>query len=229
MSDIRTPGARAFAERLLPLGLFLAAAGAAFVLALNTVNVILFDSRYVEFNASGEHNPPTWASVVTTFTVAFVCLLTSIWRRHDFRLFAGAAVLCAFLSLDDSVEIHERLGDGLGHALDLPSFLSTRTWMLLYFPVLAAAAVLLWRLGQRVPEHIRRYHHAGLVLLVLAILLEGAGIPTGYLQENGTEVPHGLRAGFEEAAELAGWILIAVSLTAALFWQIGGDDEPPAQ
>lgn len=199
------------------------------MLALNTANVILFDGRYDEFNASAEHNPPTWASVVATFTVAFVCLLTSIWRRHDFRPFAGAAVLCAFLSLDDSVEIHERLGNRLGDALDLPHFLSTRAWMILYLPVLAAAAALLWRLGQRVPEHIRRYHHAGLALLGLAILLEGVGIATGRLRETGTAVPHALRAGFEEAAELAGWILIAVSLTVALFWRIGGDEEPPVR
>lgn len=224
MGDLTNPGPREFAERLLRPGLFLAGAGAAFVLGINTVNVILFDSRYLEFDASAEHNPPTWASVVTTFTVAFVCLLTAFWRPRQFWLFAGAALLCAFLSLDDSVEIHERLGTSVGYGLGLPTYLSTRMWMVLYFPILGVVIVLLWRLGRYVPEHLRRYHRLGLALLALAIVLEGAGIPTGYLEERGTAVPHELRAGLEEAAELSGWILLAVSLTCSLFWEIGRRD-----
>jgi hypothetical protein len=63
----------------------------------------------------------------------------------------------------------------------------------------------------------RRALLAGLACLVAGILIESlAGPVTEHLEERGTHWPDHVRVGFEEGAELAGALLLAIGLLAVL-------------
>jgi hypothetical protein len=127
------------------------------------------------------------------------------------------AAALAYLSLDDFIELHERLGDWVGDELGLPEAIGPRIWVIVYLPVLVAAALLLVWSALSSPPRPRRYQLAGIGLLVAAVLSEGLGVLTKLLEEHGIETPHRLRAGLEEGLELGGWILIAAGLVAVLY------------
>ena len=126
-------------------------------------------------------------------------------------------VLLAYLSLDDQVEVHEQLGTWTENALGLPEAIGPRIWVLVYLPVLAAAALLLVWSASNAPARPGRYQMAGIMLLIAATLTEGAGVLTKLLENHGFESPHRLRAALEEGLELAGWIVLASGLAAASY------------
>lgn len=229
MADSPGSGAEPLSPRILAVGTFIAIGAAVVLIVVNTVNVLLLDSRFAQFAASEEHTTFTWAASSATFTAAFVAALHVVARLGDARLYAATAVVLAFFSLDDTLEIHERLGDRLGDVVDAPADLGNRAWMIVYAPLLAAAFALLWFVSRRMAAPIRRYALAGLGLLLVGVVLEGAGIWTNRLLEDGTPTPHRLRAGIEEAAELSGWILIATALTASFFSRLIHEREAPGR
>lgn len=225
MAESPGPAAEPLSRRILAVGTMTAVAGAAVLLLVNTVNVLLLDSRFAQFAASEERTAFTWAASSATFTAAFVVTLHVVARVGNARLYATTAALLGFFSLDDTLEIHERLGDRLADAVDAPEEVGVRAWMIIYAPLLAAAFAMLWRVIRTMADPMRRHALVGVALLFAGVVLEGVGIGTNRLLEEGTPTPHRLRAGFEEAVELSGWILIATALTASLFRRLGADDQ----
>lgn len=225
MANPSDRAAELLSTRILATGVVTAVAAAATLVVTNTINVVLLDSRVTQFTASEEQTVFTWAAASATFAAAFAALLHVVAGLRDVRVYAATAALLAFFSLDDMVQIHERLGDRLAEAVDAPSYVGSRAWMFIYAPLLAAAFALLWLVVRRMEEPIRRHAVVGAALLLVGVFLEGVGIGTNRLLESGTETPHLLRAGVEEAAELAAWILIASALAASLFRRLGADDQ----
>ena len=74
------------------------------------------------------------------------------------------------------------------------------------------AAVLLLRVSESAPARGRRCLSVGLGLLVVSVFLELVSAPSS----TDRNVIHTLEGGLEEAAELAGWILIATGLASLL-------------
>lgn len=220
--SVRGPRRAAFAPRaaaeidaLVRAGVALAVAGAALYLIARAVNQLVPAEPSADFDPGGERNPFAWATSVATFGTAFAAALhalTSRWRRPWFTALAGA---CAFLSLGDAVELHERAGakvfrDGLG----LPDLVADQAELLLYAPVFGVTVLIVWALADRVALRLRRLGRVALVTLGAAIAFELLGIVTRQLDDQG--VVNQVRNGLEDATEIAGWTLLATFTAAVL-------------
>lgn len=207
-------GARA-ADRALASGWALAGITGTIFLLAHVVNHVALDDRIGELQASAEQNIWSWAASMATLVAGLSTLIYARSARRTRRAWALGALL-VFFALDDYVEIHENLGDDVSDALSLPDYVGPRLWVVLYLPLLGAAAALLWSLAEELGGRARSGILAGAALLAAGYLLEGLGILTKRLEDRGVELPHALRAGLEESAELAGLIVLASALTAGM-------------
>jgi len=91
----------------------------------------------------------TWTSVVTMFAAGACCLALGV--RSARRGLVAAGFLFLFLSLDDGVQFHERMGDLIGK-----SDYQVYNWVLYVMPLIALlgllALVQLWRATGRDPS-----------------------------------------------------------------------------
>jgi mannose/fructose/N-acetylgalactosamine-specific phosphotransferase system component IIC len=204
-------------ERLLRIGVPLAVAAVALQTVAHLTNEFLLDDRVEGLDADIEGNVFTWASSVSTFTLAVAAFLHALafsTRRREFGLLAGLGLL---FSLDDAVQLHERVALELGEdLLGLPDYVAVRLWLVFYLPLLLLAGLLLWRFAEEVWEPAGRMLRLGLLLLVASIPVEIVGAGTRWLDEEGTSVPEDFRVVVEEGLELGGWILAAVGLMTAV-------------
>ena len=205
------------ADRVLRAGVVLAVVGVAGQSSLHLVNLFLLDDRYFHRDVSNEKTAFTWANAVTIFAAACAALLLAARPGAHRARYALLGAFLAYLSLDEFVEIHEPIGEWAEDALGLPEAVGVRIWLVVYFPVLAAAALLLVWSALYAPPRIGRYQLLGIGLLVAAVFTEGVGILTNLLEDHGLESPHRVRAAVEEGFELAGWILVAAALAAAFY------------
>jgi hypothetical protein len=200
------------ATRALPAAV---AAGAAVAVA-HGLNAAL-DRPFADLDAEREGNFLTWLSVGATFAAAAAAAVHALLlRRHRAAMGVLAAAL-AFLSLDDAIEIHERLGDRVSAELPdrLDSFASALQ-LLLVGPALALAFAGVLLLARRTVPAARRTLLAGLAFLAAAIAIELLlGVATNELEESGVDWPDVVRHGLEEGVELSGWIAVASGATAA--------------
>ncbi len=200
--------------RILRGAAFLAVAAVLVQSAAHLVDVVAFDLSVNLINVDSDTSAFTWASVVTEATAAAMVLLiaaTVAGRRARLLLLSG---LLAFFSLDDAVEIHERLSSQAGRFLDFPH--SSRVfWPLVFLPLLAATFVLLWNLARHPRSPAGRAIRLGLVLLAAAVALEVASplLLSGW--DHG-DLPYELEVVLEEGLELGGWIMIAGGVAAVL-------------
>jgi hypothetical protein len=216
-------------ERLLRIGVPLAVAAVALQTLAHLTNEFLLDDRVEGLDADIEGNVFTWASSVSTFTLAVAAFLHALafsTRRREFGLLAGLGLL---FSLDDAIQLHERVALELGEdVLGLPDYLAVRLWLVFYLPLLLLAGLLLWRFAEEVWEPAGRMLRLGLLLLVASIPVEIVGAGTRWLDEEGTSVPEDFRVAVEEGLELGGWILAAVGLMTAVVVALIGYRPRPA-
>ena len=204
-------------ERLLRIGVPLAVVAVAIQTTAHLVNEFLLDDRVEGLDADVEGNVFTWASSVSTFAVAVAAFLHAMAfpvRRREFGLLAALGIL---FSLDDAIQLHERVGLEVGEELlGLPDYVAVRLWLVFYLPLLLLAGALLWRVAKHVWEPAGRMVRLGLFLLIASIPVEVAGVFTRWLEENGPGAPEDIRVAVEEGLELGGWILAAVALMTAI-------------
>jgi hypothetical protein len=193
-------------SRLLSFGLRFAIVAAAVQTVIHLLNAVLWDKRAL--NVNFEDNPFAWA--VATASVAFVALVRAAGLPGDRVGYALLAAVLAFLSLDDMIAIHEDLGAEAADLLGLAQSYDSVLWPALYFPVLALGVLLLFRFGRDAPERPRRFIYVGLALLPAALAAEVLSGPWTGGEE---EWAHVIEGAFEEAAELAAWILVSTALT----------------
>jgi hypothetical protein len=203
------------AVRALHLGWALGAAAGASLLLTHLVNHIALDNRIDALQASAEHNVWSWAASMTTFAAGLAALLYARWSPRPRRALA-LGVLLIYFALDDWVEIHENLGVSVSDFLGLPGYVGPRLWVALYLPLVGAVVALLWLVAEEAGGRARRAIVGGLALLAAGYALEATGIVTKRLEERGVELPHAVRAGLEEGTELAGWVVVAGGLSAAM-------------
>jgi hypothetical protein len=212
------------AERILEAAVVVAVAGVVVQTLVDVAGVWAFDREHEILLADSDDSLFAWASIVATFAAAVGALLLSL-ARPGRSLLWFIAVAAAFLSLDDFVRIHERLGDLADRAESLEAWEPARLlWPMLFFPLLGALFLALWRVAGRLPRRPGRFLLVGLLLLTGAVALElvSAGVlRAGY--DRGT-VPYELEVIAEEGAELAGWILVAGGLLAAFALDAGRDE-----
>jgi hypothetical protein len=209
--DGLTPASRALIDRVAAGGGLFAVAAVAVQTTVHGLNAMLTDDGYWSVNS--ENNPIAWAHAAAIFSSAFVCALHALLVEQRRTTLTVAAILLAFLSVDEAIQVHERL---IGRVLDWTGLSATWDsvlWPIVYLPVCAVLAWALWRVSDQAPWPAARLLVGGLGLLVVAVLAEMVSAP--WSDEDGGAV-HTVEGAFEEAAELGGWIAVATGLTAVL-------------
>lgn len=204
----------AVGDRVIVYGVALSLAGFLAQTALHLADVVVFDRGVNSFDADEDYGFGSWASVAATFTAAVGALLLSIVRRQ--RAFAALAALFTFLSFDDFIRLHERVGEaGELVGIDPDLQLGRVIWPLLLLPLLVAGAALLWFASKQLGGLPSKLLRAGLALLALAVALEAASAGLFQLEYGHRTWPYEIEVILEEGAELVGWVWVATALLAA--------------
>jgi hypothetical protein len=189
--------------------------------ALHLGNAVVLDNRISSFDADHEGNLIAWAGSSAIFAAACSAGLLALVRARDRLLLGLLAAAVAFLSLDETAALHERIGQAGVRAFGLPDDDYGRlVWPVVWFPLLAGVVLGLWRLAKRARPAPRQAIRAGLALLVVAVAAElvWAAFPI-----SGGEIgsaPDALAVSLEEGLELAGWLLVAAGLAAIAFAEV---------
>lgn len=187
-------------------------------------NAFLLGGTYAWlFDANEEGTPLTWLSVVASATTAVAALIGALTTRERRTEFVLLATTCAFLSLDDAVELHERVAGKLLKVMQLSQDWDSVLWPAVYVPLLLLTAVLIVRVARSGSRSTARIAVVGLALLGAAVLAEVVSAPWS----TGQNIVHTIEGGIEEALELAGWILIAAGVMTAVLMRLLHDARPP--
>ena len=214
----------AVAARILTGTLVLAIAAVALQTVVDLLDFWALDRDVELLLADSDLGVFSWGSVAATSVVAVGALLLSTVDGRRRRLLWFVAGTSAYLSLDDQIGLHERVGDIADRAEGLAAWEPARLlWPALYLPLLAALFLGIWRLAGGFPRRPVWFVNVGLALLAAAVVLEvlsAAVIRAGY--DRGS-VLYELEAVLEEGAELAGWILIAGAFLTAFVLALRDD------
>jgi len=202
-------------DRVIEGGLRLTLAAAGTVIVLHVIGVAILDRRLELILADGEGNAIAWLSTAVAVAAAVGALLAFALGAGHRGALAGLAAGAAFLSLDEAVELHERLGPAAGRALGTSEETGERLQLLTIAPVLAVVFLAAALLASRSDRAVRRCLVAGLAALVAAVAIEQVlGAVTNALEDSGMSWPDVLRVALEEATEVIGWGLLATGLLA---------------
>ena len=212
----------AVAERLLTTAMVVAFVAAFVQGVIHLSNFALADLEVTLLNAGSDVAAFAWASTVATFAAAFAALVLAAVAKRWVPTLATLAVMLAFLSLDDFVQIHERISEeALEIGFSEAWHVGRLFWVVVLLPVLAATFVLLWRMARDAPEDEGRVLRLGLGLLVSAVALEAASPLLFQFGWDHLTWPYEVEVAVEEGAELAGWIAIAGALAARAVRAVG--------
>ena len=178
---------------------------------LHLAAALLFDRRIDRLNADLDSSVWGWTGVVAEFSTALGAGLLALQVARHRRALVFLAVALAFLSMDDAVQVHERVG-GLLTVLGPFEELSRVTWPTLYAPLMLTVFVLLWRLGGALGPRDRQLARAALVVLGSAIVFE---FTSPLLLEVGAwrgHLAYDVETVLEEGCELGGWLMLAAVL-----------------
>lgn len=184
---------------LLIAGLSIAALGLAVELIHGLTHIHRYDELLFLFSLSYEQNLPTWYSSMLLF-----CSGLAVWQRRahapSHRLhWRGLALGLMAASIDESVELHERLGGLVG-----TSGILYFDWVIPAGLVVAVVAILYLPFLRSLPRDTgRRFLLAAAVYLGGALLME---LPLGYWTEgHGTDnLGYALIDWVEECLEICG-------------------------
>jgi len=215
----RTVAPRDAAGLIVRLGTRVAALGGLGVLVAHAIGVLLLERRIDDLDAEREANALAWLSTTASGVAAVAALLLALLLTSPRRVaLLALAVGLAFVSLDEAVQIHERLGYRIGrHVLGASDETANRLQLVAIMPVLATVFLMVCLVARRARRDMRVCLLGGLAALLSAIVFEqAAGTLTNAWEREGTLWPDVLRVGLEEGSEVAGWVLIATGLFAHL-------------
>jgi hypothetical protein len=205
---------RELPETILSFTAILAAEAAAFQGVAHGLNAALLDHSVSLLDAGYDHSVFGWSGEAATFAGVPAALLLSQLRPARRRLFLLLAATLCFLSLDDAVFIHERIGE-LDTHLGLGDSGGRLVWPVVYLPLLAGTLAMLLAAAREVGGQPSTVLMAGVGLLGAAVVLEVVSYALVRLGYGFRDWPFVIEILVEEGAELAGWILCAGALTAA--------------
>lgn len=199
------------ARTVLVAGGLLAAVALVAQAGAHLANYAFFDMGISHLDADVDGNALTWASSLATLSAAAFALMLSRLVPGRRGLLTALGLLLAFFAADDAFGIHENLGSTLAR-VGLPDVAGI--WFPVYLPLFGFCAAVLWTLGspeRRVVTTVR----FGVLLLGAAIAGEALTAVVPALERTDAAWLYELEVALEEAAELAGWIVIASALGAA--------------
>lgn len=122
--------------------------------------------------------------------------------------------ICAFLSLDDMVGLHEGGAALVCRLLGLPLTWDSVIWPVVYLPLMGTTGLVLLLIARSAEPVVARSLRVGLLALAIAVILEVVSAPWS---TDGNWV-HVVEGGLEQALELFGWILLAAGTLSAALW-----------
>jgi hypothetical protein len=159
----------------------------------------------------------SFASAVATAVCGVFALLLAAGWPHRRTLLLALALILGVLALDDMFAFHERLAGRLDFDVLGVTEIGNVLWPVLLLPVLGACFAGLWIVSRGLTDRVQRHLRAGLGLLASALVLEAVvGTVLRNVGFDRQSLVYELEVTVEEAAELAGWLLIAVALAAAV-------------
>jgi hypothetical protein len=203
-------------ERILRLGLAIALVAVLIQTTAELTNYFVFDMDVWNLDVDADNNAFAWASSVAQYGAAFACVLLAVVGWWSTRRLVVLSLTLAFFSLDDIARYHENLGSAVREDVGAQSGYGRLIWPIVFFPLLATAFVLLWRLSEQVYERAARFIRLGLVMLVLAVFAEAGSTVFHVGSDAEGTLPDVLEVSVEESLELAAWVLIAAAITATL-------------
>ncbi|MFC5752302.1 hypothetical protein [Actinomadura rugatobispora] len=176
------------------------------------------------FNVGAEANLATWWNSTLLLSVAGTALVAAVLSGRDARpgrrSWPALEAAAAWLSIDETVQVHERLaGPGRAWARELGLALPTYAWVLpgAALALTGTLCAVLW--ARRLPPDLRR----GL-LGALAAYLTGALVVesfNGWARRQGADVVYAVGTSVEEALEMGACLLALAVL--ARFVLLGRD------
>lgn len=201
---------------IVRIGCLVALGGLVVQTVLHVIGLTAFDTRPAFLDLDDDESLFTWVTGVVTFAGALGCvLLASVAPPHRSRLLVLAGLL-AFLSLDDVLAVHERVRDDT-FGLDPDLEAGRVIWPIVFLPVLAATAALLWTVARESPLRVAAVIRIGLLFLVLAVGLEAASVGLFPFDWGPKSKPYETEVVLEEGFELVGVTLIAAGLIALAY------------
>ncbi|HEX7254616.1 MAG TPA: hypothetical protein VF236_01690 [Gaiellaceae bacterium] len=199
------------------VGIGLAIAGVQAVAHLTNVFALDADVDSLSADIDGA-NAFAWASSMATLAAGLAALTLAIFEPARARRHLLLAGILIFFSLDDVAAIHEKLGTAVrGDVLGLPTGWGRLVWPALFFPLLAAALLLLWELRRRAPRAAATGLGLGLACLVAAVVAEVASTPWYTTGGTGESWFGALEVVVEEGLEIVGWAAIATAMAGAAY------------
>jgi hypothetical protein len=203
------------ADRLFGYVFPVAIGAVAIQAALHLGNAIVLDNRVSSFDADHEGNLIAWAGSSAIFAAACAAGILALVRSRDRLLLGLLAAAVAFLSLDETAALHERVGQAGVRVLGLSDDDYGRViWPIVLFPLLAGVVLVLWRLADRARAAPRQAIRVGLALLVVAVVAELAWAAFPISGGEIGSAPDALAVSLEEGLELGGWLLVAAGVAA---------------
>ncbi|MFM7616683.1 MAG: hypothetical protein ACKO72_04385 [Actinomycetes bacterium] len=200
-------------DAALRVAVFLSLCAAVIQGCVHLADLVLLDRRWEYLDAGGDAGVFMWASAVATFAAAVGLAWCAVLVRRGRRPLLLMAAFVAFLSLDDTVQIHERAGD-LVQRLSTTTEIGRLAWPVIYLPLIAALALGLVALTRRAPGRIGRLVALALIAFGIAVLLELASFLILRLGFDYGGWVYETEVAIEEGLELAGWMVIAAALGA---------------
>lgn len=178
---------------------------------LHVVDVAFFDLGIDRFNADNDGSLDGWMGTVATALAAWGAVQLALLSPR-LRVPLGAlAALCAYLSLDDMLALHEAVAR---LALKYPLYAHSGydLWPAVYLPMLCILGRLLLRLARTVDIGTGRLIVGGLCCLAGAVALEALAPVLFALGSDHGQPLYETEVTIEEALELLGWGSIALAL-----------------
>jgi hypothetical protein len=201
------------------LGLLLA-----FILLLQIANiaglVFYFDNNnigwlYNLFNITTEGNVPAYYSSITLLITAFLLGFISYFRKiHglNYSLWLVLSLIFMYMSIDESVQIHERVGVLFSNNFDLSGYFAYG-WVVPYgFLLIVFSAVYFLRFLPQLPKKIAYlFIISGIIFVIGAVGVEMLAAKN-YDSENFSETLHAICYSIEEFLEMLGIAIFIYSL-----------------
>jgi hypothetical protein len=165
------------------------------------------------FDVGGEGNVAAWWNATLLLGVAALALLVmALTGRRDRRSWLALAAAVAVLSLDETISLHERLGEPVGawakaHAVALPTY----AWVLPGAAIAALGIVLFVLWARTLPPGLR-YGLLGALALYLTGALAAEAV-NGWFKQQGASLRYLLGTSIEETLEM-GACLVAIAVLA---------------
>ena len=132
------------ARRLCRAGASAALVFVAIQTAVYLPDALLFEHELHLLDADGDFSIWAWGNASTIFVGALAGVLLALTvQRALVKVYAGIAATLTFLSLDETVGIHERLTNDVPSLLGVPDYYARVIWPAVYLPLLATVAMLL--------------------------------------------------------------------------------------